>query len=46
MNLWVVLAVKSMYPREPDLAGLRDKLNSIATQAGGAYQGWQGRQRD
>lgn len=43
---WVVLAVKNMYPREPDLAGLRDKLNAIAAQAGGTYEGWQGRQRD
>jgi hypothetical protein len=36
-----VLATKVMYPREPDLQGLRDKLDVIAAEGDGSYEGWQ-----
>jgi len=36
----VIHAFKVMYPAERDLAGLRDKLNSIADQGHGTYEGW------
>jgi hypothetical protein len=36
----VIRAFKVMYPNEPDLAGLRDKLNDIAAQNHGSYDGW------
>jgi len=37
---WLVRATKVMYPNEPDLSGLRDKLNAIAEQGKGSYEGW------
>jgi hypothetical protein len=37
---WLVTAAKRMYPSEPDLSGLRDKLNGIAAQGKGSYDGW------
>jgi hypothetical protein len=40
---WVVRAVKAMYPIESDLRGLRDKLDVIAAEGNGRYQGWQAR---
>jgi hypothetical protein len=40
---WVVEAAKVMYPVESDLSGLRDKLNAIAAEEHGAYDGWQAR---
>jgi hypothetical protein len=40
---WVVRAVKAMYPVESDLRGLRDKLDVIAAEGNGRYQGWQAR---
>lgn len=36
----VLLATKKMYPVESDLSGLRDKLNAIAADTGGIYEGW------
>ena len=36
----VIHAFKIMYPTEPDLAGLRDKLESIAAESHGSYEGW------
>lgn len=40
---WQVLAVKRMYPVEGDLIGLRDKLEVIAAEGKGSYDGWQAR---
>lgn len=40
---WVIQATKVMYPVESDLQGLRDKLNTIAAEGHGAYDGWQAR---
>jgi hypothetical protein len=40
---WVVLASKVMYPIESDLLGLRDKLNVVATDDHGIYEGWHAR---
>jgi hypothetical protein len=37
---WIVHAGKVMYPNEPDLSGLRDKLNAIAARGQGSYEGW------
>ncbi len=37
---WVVLAAKVMYPVESDLATLREKLNAVAKESHGAYDGW------
>jgi hypothetical protein len=37
---WIVHAGKVMYPNEPDLSGLRDKLDAIAERGHGAYEGW------
>jgi hypothetical protein len=37
---WVVLGTKKMYPVESDLAGLRDKLDVIASAERGVYEGW------
>jgi hypothetical protein len=37
---WVVHGWKVMYPAEPDLSGLRDKLNAIAAEGHGSYDGW------
>lgn len=37
---WVLRGTKKMYPREPDLAGLRDKLEAIAAEQKGRYEGW------
>lgn len=39
-NRWQVLGVKRMYPVESDLRGLRDKLEVIATEGRGGYDGW------
>lgn len=39
----LILAVKVMYPLEPDLEGLREKLNAIAAQHRGSYEGWKAR---
>ena len=39
-NRWQVLGVKRMYPVESDLQGLRDKLQVIATEGRGRYEGW------
>jgi hypothetical protein len=39
----VIRATKVMYPVEPDLEGLREKLNTIAAGARGAYEGWSAR---
>lgn len=38
---WVVRARKNLYPVESDLRGLRDKLDVIAAEGGGVYEGWQ-----
>jgi hypothetical protein len=40
---WNLTAAKRMYPLEPDLAGLRDKLNAIAATGKGSYDGWRAR---
>lgn len=37
---WLIHATKVMYPNEPDLSGLRDKLDAIAAEAHGSYEGW------
>lgn len=37
---WLVRGVKKMYPVESDLSGLRDKLNAIADEVHGTYEGW------
>jgi hypothetical protein len=37
---WLIHAAKVMYPVEPDLVGLRDKLNAIAAEGKGSYDGW------
>jgi hypothetical protein len=37
---WVLLALKTMYPRESDLAMLRSRLDAIAKEGGGKYEGW------
>ncbi len=37
---WVVRGGKRLYPIESDLNGLRDKLNAIAAQERGTYDGW------
>jgi hypothetical protein len=38
---WTIQATKRMYPVESDLQGLRDKLELIATEGHGTYDGWQ-----
>ena len=40
---WQIVAVKRMYPVESDLQGLRDKLEVVATEGNGSYDGWQAR---
>ncbi len=40
-NDWVLHASKVMYPIETDLSGLRDKLDTIAAEGHGTYDGWQ-----
>lgn len=40
---WQVIGVKRMYPVESDLLGLRDKLDVIATEGKGSYDGWTAR---
>jgi hypothetical protein len=40
---WLVLGVKRMYPVEADLQGLRDKLDVIAAEGKGSYDGWTAR---
>jgi Regulator of ribonuclease activity B len=37
---WVIHASKTMFPVEADLMGLRDKLNAIAAEEHGVYEGW------
>lgn len=37
---WLVQGGKRLYPIESDLSGLRDKLNAIAAQEHGSYDGW------
>jgi hypothetical protein len=37
---WAVHGWKVMYPVESDLAGLRDKLDAIAAEGRGTYDGW------
>jgi hypothetical protein len=37
---WVIQASKNMYPVESDLLGLRDKLEVIARENHGTYDGW------
>lgn len=37
---WVVRGWKRMYPVESDLQGLRDKLELIAAEGHGTYDGW------
>jgi hypothetical protein len=39
----VLRGTKVMYPLEPDLQGLREKLNTIAAGARGVYEGWKAR---
>lgn len=39
-GVWAVLAAKTMYPVESDLAGLREKLQVVARQNHGSYEGW------
>ncbi len=39
-DAWVVHGWKVMYPVESDLAGLRDKLDAIAAEGHGTYDGW------
>jgi len=41
--VWAIQASKRMYPVESDLAGLRDKLEVIATAGHGGYDGWKAR---
>lgn len=36
----VIRATKVMYPLESDLQGLREKLDAIAAQMRGTYEGW------
>jgi hypothetical protein len=37
---WIIHAIKIMYPLESDLSGLRDKLEVIAAEGKGSYDGW------
>jgi len=37
---WRVQGTKRMYPVESDLIGLRDKLEAIAEELHGTYEGW------
>jgi hypothetical protein len=37
---WILHGWKVMYPIESDLAGLRDKLDAIAAEGHGTYEGW------
>lgn len=37
---WLLRGTKKMYPLESDLSGLRDKLNAIAAEGKGTYEGW------
>jgi len=36
----VIVATKKMFPIESDLLGLREKLDAIAANGRGAYEGW------
>ena len=40
---WLVHGGKRLYPIESDLNGLRDKLDAIAAQERGSYDGWKAR---
>jgi len=40
---WMVQGTKRMYPVETDLIGLRDKLEVIADEEQGVYEGWRAR---
>ena len=42
-DAWVIQGTKRMYPVESDLIGLRDKLNVIAADGKGVYEGWHAR---
>lgn len=44
-NDWVIQASKNMYPVESDLQGLRDKLEGIAKENHGSYNGWRAKPR-
>jgi len=39
-NDWIIHGWKRMYPVESDLQGLRDKLELIAAEGHGRYDGW------
>lgn len=39
-NEWIIHAWKRMYPLASDLQGLRDKLELIAAEGHGTYDGW------
>ena len=38
---WLVLAHRTMIPREQDLAQIRTRLSRLAEQSGGEYDGWE-----
>jgi regulator of RNase E activity RraB len=40
---WIVTGTKKMYPLESDIVGLRDKLDAIAAESKGTYEGWRAR---
>ena len=42
-NQWVLRGWKRMYPVESDLQQLRDKLEVIAMEGRGTYDGWKGK---
>jgi Regulator of ribonuclease activity B len=37
---WLIYASKTMYPIMPDFLSLRDKLEAIAAEGHGTYEGW------
>jgi hypothetical protein len=37
---WLLHGIKTMYLIEPELRSLRDKLNAIAADGHGTYEGW------
>jgi hypothetical protein len=42
----VIQASKKMFPIESDLMGLREKLDAIAAEGHGVYEGWQARRAE
>jgi len=40
---WMVQGTKRMFPVEKDLIGLREKLDVVAAEEQGAYEGWRAR---